>query len=65
MHGPYWTLRWREGRRQRKAYVPAAEVDAVFVALAGRRLVAPPAWSIRQALAQIRRLAENLEEERL
>jgi hypothetical protein len=37
LHGPYVYLRWREGRRQRRRYVPVAEVDAVQTIIARRR----------------------------
>jgi hypothetical protein len=37
LHGPYFYLRWREGSRQRRRYVKAAEVAAVQAALSRRR----------------------------
>src|SRR5688500_1168593 len=37
LHGPYWYLRWRDGPRQRRRYVPAAEVAAVRSAIDRRR----------------------------
>ena len=37
LHGPYVFLRWREGRRQRRRYVPVAEVDAVQKIIVRRR----------------------------
>ena len=36
-HGPYWFLRWREGARQRRRYVKAADVDAVRAVVERRR----------------------------
>jgi hypothetical protein len=37
LHGPYYARHWREGGRQRKAYVPVAHVPAVLVAIEVRR----------------------------
>ena len=37
LHGPYSYRKWREGGRQRKAYVPATEVTDVRTACAGYR----------------------------
>lgn len=36
-HGPYWFLRWRDGDRQRRRYVKAADVPAVRDAIARRQ----------------------------
>ena len=37
LHGPYYYLFWREGRRLRKRYVPRAQAPAVQVACMERR----------------------------
>jgi hypothetical protein len=60
LHGPYWYLRWREGGRQRRRYVPRARVDATRVAIEQRRRLRPPAWSLRQTLAELRQLAKEV-----
>ena len=36
-HGPYTFLYWREGQKQHRRYVPAAEVEAVQVIVEARR----------------------------
>ncbi len=36
-HGPYWFLYWREGAKQRRRYVPAAEVPSVRAVVEQRR----------------------------
>jgi hypothetical protein len=64
LHGPYWYLRWREGGRQRRQYVPWEQVDAMRAALAQRRRLRPPAWSLRQELAELRQLAQEVRDER-
>jgi hypothetical protein len=37
LHGPYWYRKWREGRRQWKAYVKPQDVAAVRAACAAER----------------------------
>jgi hypothetical protein len=37
LHGPYWSLRWREGRVHRRRYVRAADVPAVRAMIETRR----------------------------
>ncbi len=37
LHGPYWSLRWREGAVQRRRYVRLADVAAVRTAIDRRR----------------------------
>jgi len=59
LHGPYWYLRWREGGRQRRRYVPRERVDATRAAIEQRRRLRPPAWSLRQMLAELRQLAKE------
>jgi len=60
LHGPYWYLRWRERSRQRRQYVPRERVDALRAALEQRRRLRPPVWSLRQTLAELRRLAKEI-----
>ncbi|MGH2348185.1 MAG: DUF6788 family protein [bacterium] len=62
-HGPYWYLRWREGGRQRRRYVPQEHVHTVRAAIGQRRRLRPPAWSLRQELAQFRRLAQEVSDD--
>ena len=59
-HGPYLSLRWREGGRQRRRYVSATEANAVRASIADRRLLTPPTYSVRQELAALRRLTRAL-----
>ncbi len=63
LHGPYWYLRWREGGRQRRQYVPCEQVNAMRAAIAQRRRLRPPAWSLRQELAELRRLAQEVRDD--
>jgi hypothetical protein len=37
LHGPYWSLRWRERGRHCRSYVRPAEFEAVRMVLEGRR----------------------------
>ena len=63
LHGPYWYLRWREGGRQRRQYVPWEQVNAMRAAIAQRRRLRPPTWSLRQELAELRRLAQEVRDD--
>ena len=56
----YWYLRWREGARQRRRYVPREQVNAIREAIEQRRRLRPPAWSLQQELAGLRRLAQEV-----
>ncbi len=60
LHGPYWYRRWREGGRQRKAYVPRNRIMAVQRAISLGREVRAPLWAMRQMLAELRRLEEEV-----
>ena len=64
LHGPYWYLRWRKDGRQRRQYVPRERVNAMEAAIEQRRRLRPPAWSLRQELAQLRRLAQEVSDDR-
>ena len=59
-HGPYVSRRWREGGRQRRRYVRPADLDDVREALARQRRLHPPVWWLRQALAGLRRLEQEV-----
>ena len=50
-HGPYYVRRWREGGRQRKELIRAAEVATVLTALEERRRRLVP---VRRILASLR-----------
>jgi hypothetical protein len=63
LHGPYWYLRWREDGRQRRQYVPCEQVNVIRAAIAQRRRLRPPAWSLRQELAELRRLAQEVRDD--
>jgi hypothetical protein len=61
LHGPYWYRRWREGGRQRRQYVTAADTERVRAALAEWRRLHPPTYAVRQQLAELRRLVRQLD----
>ncbi len=61
LHGPYWYRRWREGGRQRREYIRPSDVQRVEAALAEWRRLHPPAYRMRQELAELRRLLRELE----
>jgi hypothetical protein len=61
-HGPYLYRRWREGGRQRRAYVPANEAEQVRAAIAVWRRLHPPAYAVRQELTALRRVLRELDE---
>ena len=58
-HGPYWYRRWREHGRQRRQYVRPADLRATVAAIARWREVHPPAWTLRQSLAALRRTGKE------
>ena len=64
LHGPYWYLRWREGARQRRRYVPREQVTAIQDAIEQRRRLRPPARSLQQELAGLRRLAHEVRDDK-
>jgi uncharacterized protein DUF6788 len=61
-HGPYLSLRWREGGRQRRRYVRPEDAEEVRTALEVWRSLHPPAYRLRQELAALRRLLRDLED---
>lgn len=61
LHGPYWSHRWREGGRQRRQYVKEQDAQQVRVRLAEWSRLHPPAWRMRQELAELRRLLCQLD----
>jgi hypothetical protein len=60
LHGPYWVRRWREDGRLRRAYVPRDQVAQVRAAITEWRRLYPVPWSVRQALAELRRLEQEI-----
>ena len=60
-HGPYAYRYWYEAGRRRKCYVPAARVAEVRAAVSRWRDLHPRLWSERRALAELRRLAEEVD----
>jgi hypothetical protein len=60
-HGPYWYRRWREGGTQRKTFIRREQLPAVQAALAHWRQLHPPAWALRQALAELRQRAKEVQ----
>ena len=61
LHGPYLSRRWREGGRLRRRYVKPADAQRVREGLAAWRRLHPPARSLRDELAELRRLFRQLE----
>ena len=59
LHGPYLYRRWREGGRQRRTYLKPDQVVRVRAALDEWRRLHPPARSMRDVLAELRRLARQ------
>jgi hypothetical protein len=57
LHGPYIYRRWREGARQRKAYVPADDVLSTLLAIAARRHRSDEVKELEQALKRARKEA--------
>lgn len=60
LHGPYWTRRWREDGRLRRAHVPRHQVAQVQAAVAEWHRLHPVPWAVRQALAELRRLEREV-----
>ena len=63
LHGPYWSLRWREGGRQRRRYIKPGDLEQVRAGLDEWRRLHPPARSAREALAALRWLQEHYPED--
>src|SRR5262245_30444410 len=59
LHGPYTYRRWNEAGKQHKAYIRRDQLDAVQAAIADWRQHHPPAWSMRQALADLHRVEKG------
>ncbi len=63
LHGPYWYRKWREGSRQRKTYVPRADLAAVRAACRAEHEMKTAARLGRDIARQDwRRLADLLRE---
>jgi hypothetical protein len=61
LHGPYWSHRWRENGRQRRHYIRPSDLERARAGLAAWRRLHPPARSMRDELAELRRLCRQLE----
>ena len=61
LHGPYLYRRWLENGRLRSRYVRPADAERVRAALAEWRRLHPPARSLRDELAELRRLFRQFE----
>ena len=59
-HGPYWYRFWSEGGRRRKQYVPRGRVPAVAAAIARWHELRPPVWTMRQLLAELSQLEQEV-----
>jgi Family of unknown function (DUF6788) len=62
-HGPYWSLRWREGGHQLRRYVRPGDVAHVQANLDQWRQLHPPVRAIRARLSELRRLLRELDGE--
>jgi len=60
-HGPYLYRRWREDGRQRRAYVSPTEAAYAREATELWEQIHPPAYRLRQELAELRSLVRDLE----
>jgi hypothetical protein len=56
LHGPYWSLRWREHGRQYRRYVRPDDLERVRVGLDQWRQQHPPARAMRECLRELRQL---------
>jgi hypothetical protein len=61
LHGPYWSRFWRERGRRRRQYVRPADLERVRAGIAEWQRLHPPARTMRDALAELRRLCRQLE----
>ena len=61
LHGPYWYRRWREGGRQRRAYVKVADLEQVWAAMDLWHRLHPPIWPLRKVLAELSQINQTLE----
>jgi hypothetical protein len=59
-HGPYVYRYWYQDGRRRKAYVPHARIEEVAAGIAAWRRLHPPAWTMQQMLADLRRLEQEV-----
>ena len=53
-HGPYVYRRWREGSRQRKAYVAMRDLPLVLAEMERRRALMPKPTEMRRMLKELR-----------
>jgi hypothetical protein len=60
LHGPYWVRRWWEHGKQRKAYVPRDRIVEVVASITAWQTLHPPTWTMRQMLAELRRLEQEI-----
>ena len=60
-HGPYTYRRWYEHGKQHKVYVQRDQLAVVQAAIARWRQLHPPAWSMRQSLAELHQLAKEIQ----
>jgi hypothetical protein len=59
-HGPYLYHYWYEDGRRHKQYVPRRRLPGVAAALAAYRALHPSLWTMRQELAALRRLEQEI-----
>ena len=59
-HGPYVYRYVYEAGRRRKHYVPRVRVAEVAAGIARWREFHPPAWTMRQLLAELRRMEQEV-----
>jgi hypothetical protein len=61
LHGPYLYRRWLESGRRRRQYVKPADAEQVRAGIAEWQRLHPPARTMRDTLAELRRLCRQPE----
>jgi len=59
-HGPYVYRYWYQDGQRCKAYVPRDRIPEVAAGIAAWQTLHPPVWAMRQALADLRRLEQEI-----
>ncbi len=54
LHGPYLYHRWREGGRQRKAYIPMKRLGEVLLEMERQRAAVMRPTEVRRVLKELR-----------
>ena len=59
-HGPYAYRIWYQDGRRRKAYVPRDRIREVMAGLDAWQALHPPAWTMRQLLAELHHIEQEV-----